>query len=67
MIDVVVNGEKKRIDGNTSVADFLVQVGLTSPAIAVEINQQIAPRDTHHQTFLQSGDIVEIVTLVGGG
>lgn len=67
MIEIVVNGENKSVDAGTSVAQFLEQIQITSPAVAVEINQQIAPRDLHQQTLLKHGDVLEIVTLVGGG
>lgn len=67
MIEIVINGETKSVEAGLSIANFLEQLNLTSPAVAVEVNQQIQPRDTHHQTVLQNGDVLEIVTLVGGG
>jgi sulfur carrier protein len=67
VIEIVINGETKSVEAGLSIANFLEQLNLTSPAVAVEVNQQIQPRDTHHQTVLQNGDVLEIVTLVGGG
>jgi thiazole synthase len=35
--------------------------------LAVELNQELVPRQQHAHTVLKDGDQVEIVTLVGGG
>jgi sulfur carrier protein len=67
VIEIVVNGENQSVRSEISVAEFLTQLGLGSPAVAVEINAELAPRDAHHHTILQQGDVLEIVTLVGGG
>ena len=67
MIAVTVNGEQHELEKGLTVADLLNHLNLNSAAIAVEINQQIKPRDTHQNTLIEVGDVVEIVTLVGGG
>jgi len=35
--------------------------------VAVERNRVIVPRSLHQETILESGDHIEIVTIVGGG
>ncbi len=67
MIEVTINGEKRAFKTGLSIADLLVELQMNTRAIAIEINQQILPRDRHHQTRIVSGDVLEIVTLVGGG
>lgn len=67
LIEVTINGEQQRVASSMTIADLLVELDLNSRAIAVEINQEIQPRNTHRQTTIQSGDVLEIVTLVGGG
>jgi sulfur carrier protein len=67
VIDIVVNGEQKSVEEGITIAGFLKQLDISSRGVAVEVNQQIRPRDTHHQTLLHQGDVLEIVTLVGGG
>jgi thiamine biosynthesis protein ThiS len=37
------------------------------PPFAVELNKQLVRRPTYDTTSLNNGDVVEIVTLVGGG
>jgi sulfur carrier protein len=66
-VDVMVNGETIAIDAGSSVAALLVQLGLGSQAVAVEVNLDLVPRARHAETGLRAGDRVEIVTLVGGG
>ncbi|MCX5655676.1 MAG: sulfur carrier protein ThiS [Planctomycetota bacterium] len=35
--------------------------------VAVEVNRELVPRSQHGARRLAEGDVVEIVTLVGGG
>ena len=67
VIEVTINGDKKSFEPGLSVAELLAELNFNSRAIAVEINQQIQPRDTHQETKIEPGDVLEIVTLVGGG
>ena len=67
MIEVTVNGQKHAFESGTTVAGLLDQLSLNTQAIAVEINHEISPRDKHGQTLIATGDVLEIVTLVGGG
>jgi thiamine biosynthesis protein ThiS len=62
-----VNGEALPIDQPCSVKDLLDRRGLGSVACAVEVNRTLIPRQRHDQVVLAEGDMVEIVTLVGGG
>ena len=67
VIDVTINGKKQLCAEGLTLVELLDSLGMTSRAIAVEINQEIQPRDTHSQVEVKDGDILEIVTLVGGG
>jgi sulfur carrier protein len=67
VVEVTINGEKRLFEPDLTIADLLAKLQMDSRAIAVEINQQIQPRNIHHQTRIESGDVLEIVTLVGGG
>ena len=66
-MELLVNGEKKRLDDQQSVSDLVNQLGLGGRAVAVEVNKQLVPRKQHATATLRDGDAVEIVTLVGGG
>jgi len=67
VIEIIVNEEPRNVAPGTTLAQLLVQLEILSPAIAVEVNQQLRPRDQFDGTVLDAGDIIEIVTLVGGG
>lgn len=46
---------------------MLAQLGLNPRLIAVEYNGEILHRQHWDSTYLQIGDRLEIVTIVGGG
>ena len=66
-IEIDVNGQQLRVPLGATVEDLLDQLQLAKRGIAVELNQQIVPRQRHPKRQLRPGDQVEIVTLVGGG
>ncbi len=67
VIQATVNGETLELPEGFTVAQLLAQLGLDTRALAVEVNQQLKPRTVHAQTVINDGDVLEIVTLVGGG
>lgn len=67
MIEITINERPRSVVEGITLAQLLVELEIQSPAIAVEINQQLRPRDQFDNTTLVAGDVVEIVTLVGGG
>lgn len=64
---IQINGETQSLDDGLTVADLLAQFELAPQRVAVEINEELAPRATFAERQLAEGDRVEIVTLVGGG
>ncbi|HMN97733.1 MAG TPA: sulfur carrier protein ThiS [Phycisphaerales bacterium] len=67
MIGVTVNGERTEVAESTTVAELLRRAGVADRPCAVEVNRTVVPRREHGQRTLAEGDVVEIVTLVGGG
>jgi sulfur carrier protein len=67
MIDVTVNGALRRIGERETIADLLVQMGLTGKRVAVERNGEIVPKSRHSEAGIVDGDRIEIVVAVGGG
>ena len=67
MIEVTINDSPKTIAVDQTISALLEELKIESPAIAVEINQQLKPRNTFDTTIINAGDAIEIVTLVGGG
>jgi sulfur carrier protein len=64
---VFVNGVAHGIDQPLTVHDLLMELGLESRRLAVEINGEIVFRDRRDSTLLSEGDRVEIVHAIGGG
>ncbi len=53
-------------DGITA-EELVTKEGYTKERIALEINGQIISKVDYNQTILHSGDVVEVVSFVGGG
>ncbi len=64
---IVVNGTDRELQDAESVSDLLESIGLGSKACAVEVNRRLVRKADHPDHRLADGDIVEVVTLVGGG
>jgi thiamine biosynthesis protein ThiS len=65
-MQIKINGQEKQITENLTVAQLLTELDLKGP-LAVERNREICPKTQHQTTPIQPGDILEIVTIVGGG
>ena len=66
-LEILVNGEPRRVPGPASAADLLRHLGLDARAVVVELNRQIVRRPQLGDTALATGDTVELVHFVGGG
>jgi len=66
-ITIQVNAESKTVQSGETIAGLLETLGKNPQYLAVEQNRILIRRAEHAQTILQAGDILEIVTLVGGG
>ena len=64
---LVVNGNPTKVPAGSTIRDLLDRLGIRHPAVAVELNAEIQPRERHAAVRLQDGDRLEIVSLVGGG
>ncbi len=64
---ITVNGEFREVPGPLSVAELLAFLRLKPEHVAVEINKDLITRSRHSATKIAEGDILEVVTLVGGG
>lgn len=63
---VQINGEQKDVQGMNLIT-YLEQEGYQKNRIAVECNGEILPKAEYEQKILQDGDVLEIVSFVGGG
>lgn len=67
IMELIVNGEVKKVPSPMSVEGLLNFLELDSVKIAVELNLEIVSRSTYAQTDLKDQDRLEIVHFVGGG
>ena len=64
---LTVNGERIQVPDDRLTVEGLVSLrGLRGAACAVEVNRALVPRRERENRELKDGDVVEIVTLVGG-
>lgn len=63
---VKINGESVDAAGQT-LAGYLSGNNYIIEGIAVECNEKIIPKQKYSEYILSDGDIVEIVSFVGGG
>ena len=63
---VTINGEEKNCAGS-SIAQYLETTTYDPRRIAVEKNGDIVPKAVYTETILHDGDVLEVVSFVGGG
>jgi thiamine biosynthesis protein ThiS len=66
-MDIVVNGESRRVAEPSTLLDLLGALGLDPRTVVVELNREIVRRPRLADTPLAAGDAVELVHFVGGG
>ncbi len=64
---VTINGKPTAVGEGRTVADLIKDLGLQGQPCAAEVNREVVPRRQHGERTLSEGDVVELVTLVGGG
>lgn len=63
---IKINGEKIDKD-EMNLSEYLEENNYQTQKIAIECNEEIVPKSQYGSFILHSGDVVEIVSLVGGG
>jgi thiazole synthase len=66
-VKITLNGERRELPEPLTVAGLLRHLGVKPEQVAVEVNRDLVTRRRHDQTPLAEDDVLEIVTLVGGG
>ena len=67
VLKLTVNGSEREVPAGWTVADLVRDLSVGAKRFAVERNQKIVPRSALSETRIEPGDVVEIVTFVGGG
>jgi thiamine biosynthesis protein ThiS len=66
-VTVTINGERREIPDELTVAALLQHIGMPAERVAIERNLDILPRVRWLETKVQPHDSFEIVQFVGGG
>ena len=66
-MQITLNGLQQEAEPGCTVATLLEHLGFADRPCAVEINGELVTKSAHTDRQLTEGDVVEIVTLVGGG
>lgn len=63
---VKINGNDCDVSGMT-ISEYLATTDYDPKIIAVECNEEIVPKAKYDETVIQNGDVIEVVSFVGGG
>ena len=66
-IEVVVNGQPRRVPEGLNVTGLLGSLGIDPSRVAVELNREIVRKPEWETTMVSEGAKVEVVWFVGGG
>ena len=66
-MQLTINGQPAQIEDVPTLAALIEKLGLKSQRVAVEVNRQVVSWKKHAQTPVKDGDVIEIVSFVGGG
>ncbi|MGB5136146.1 MAG: sulfur carrier protein ThiS [Prochlorococcaceae cyanobacterium] len=62
-----VNGEQRRCRRGLTLPEVLEELGYRPELVVVEFNGEILPRRCWSLQMVQESDVLEVVTIVGGG
>lgn len=66
-MEITVNGDHLELPAPITIAALLERYRLENQPCAVEVNRNLVTKRDHGTYTLDEGDVVEVVTLVGGG
>jgi sulfur carrier protein len=66
-VRATINGEAMELPDGLTVQGLLHHLSVRAERVAVERNGQVVKKARHAEEKLSTGDVLEIVTFVGGG
>ena len=61
-----INGQSVEAAGIT-IEEYLNKENFDARKVAVEVNEEIVPKSKFAEIILRDGDVVEIISFMGGG
>lgn len=62
-----LNGQKFSTENNLTILDVIKYFNYNTSLFVLEYNRLICNKKNWDQTVIQNNDIIEIITIVGGG
>jgi sulfur carrier protein len=66
-MEITLNGERREVRAGETLAELIDGLDLSADAVIIERNGRIVERADYGVTQFASGDIIELVRMVGGG
>jgi sulfur carrier protein len=66
-MNITLNGERKTVPDNVTVTGLLELLLIQHQRVAVELNETIVKKDRYVETVIKDGDMLEVVSFMGGG
>lgn len=66
-IRITLNGASRDVAPGTTIRALVESMGLAGVPCAAEVNRKLVPRREHETRQIAPGDVIELVSLVGGG
>ncbi len=66
-MQITINGEPQNLATISTIAQLMAQLGVEPKSVAVECNSHIIPKSRYEETPLADGDVIEIISFIGGG
>ena len=66
-MQLLINGKNQALENVKTAADVLARLNIARERVAVVVNEQVVRRANLESTSLNDGDVLEIITMVGGG
>ncbi len=67
-MNLLINGQQRKVSDDTkTAADLLKELDIKRERVAVVINENVVRRADLDSTEIIEGDMIEIITMVGGG
>lgn len=62
-----LNGTDRELESVRTAADLLAALDIVRERVAIMVNETVVRRADLDATELHDGDVVEVITMVGGG
>jgi len=66
-MNILLNNKKEKITEEITLEQLIKVKNINNKYFAVEINKQVIPKSNYHKHVIQNGDVIEIITAIGGG